>query len=49
MANNYNIHESKKKVSLLMNWFGCEGLRLVQTLHVEEQEEHKLTAELLRH
>ena len=40
MTNNYNIQRSKK-VSIMLNWIGREGLRFIQTINEEEQENKK--------
>ena len=37
MTNSYNIEESKK-VPIIMNWLGCEGLRFIQMLTDDKQE-----------
>ena len=40
MTNNYNIQESKR-VPIILNWLGWEGLILVQILNDEEKKSVK--------
>ena len=40
LMNHYNI-EGNEKVSIIMNWLGCEGFRFVQTLTDSEEKKCK--------
>ena len=39
----YNIQESEK-VSIIINWPGCEGLKFIQTLNNTQQENYRTNA-----
>ena len=47
MTNNYNTQESKK-VPIILNWLGHEGLRFMKTLNDEEKEKFKTNPGLFK-